>query len=205
MIQECPGIGEAIEEYVVQCGAGADAWRRTGVVTFDGNRKVRKKATFKRIKAFLEKKYNRNFAYGSVVQMCIARNKRRRSAGRYRGLAKVVHRRARKGFNLRFNSDSHWRSALYSGLNRIQYIDGTNITNIGRDDQAGFRLHTMSTHKLHASLCVSGKESLTTQTDYVNNYPSTLQTTSYNFPATATTGEICAGVVRLPAVSTAYG
>ena len=26
IIQECPGIGEAIEEYVAQCGAGADAW-----------------------------------------------------------------------------------------------------------------------------------------------------------------------------------
>ena len=110
--------------------------------------------------------------------MCIAGNKRRRSAGRYKGLAKVVHRRARKGFNLRFNPDSHWSSALYSGLNKIQYTDGTNITNIGRDDQAGFRLDTMSTHKLHASLCVSGKEVLTTQTDYVNNYPSTLHTTS---------------------------
>ena len=72
--------------------------------------------------------------------MCIARNKRRRSAGRYKGLAKVVHRRARKGFNFRFNPDSHWSSALYSGLNKIQYTDGTNITNIGRDDQAGFRL-----------------------------------------------------------------
>lgn len=128
--------------------------------------------------------------------MCIARNKRRRSAGRYKGLAKVVHRRARKGFNLRFNPDSHWSSALYSGLNKIQYTDGTNITNIGRDDQAGFRLDTMSTHKLHASLCVSGKEALTTRTDYVNSYPSTLQTTSYNFPATTTTGEICAGVVK---------
>ena len=128
--------------------------------------------------------------------MCIARNKRRRSAGRYKGLAKVVHRRARKGFNVRFNPDSHWSAALYSGLNKIQYTDGTNITNIGRDDQAGFRLDTMSTHKLHGSLCAKGKEALTTRTDYVNTYPSTLQTTSYNFPATTTTGEICAGVVK---------
>ncbi|XP_028409254.1 uncharacterized protein LOC114531845 [Dendronephthya gigantea] len=196
IIKECPGIGEAIEEYVSQCGAGADAWRRTGVVTFDGNKKVQKKATFKCIKAFLEEKYKRNFAYGTVVQMCIARNKRRRSAGRYKGLAKVVHRRARIGFNLRFNPDSHWSAALYSELNKIQYTDGTNITNIGRDDQAGFRLDTMSTHKLHGSLCVSGKEALTTRTDYVNNYPSTLQTTSYNFPATTTSGEICAGMVK---------
>lgn len=56
----------------------------------------------------------------------------------------------------------------------------------------------MATHKSHATLCISGKESLTTRTDYVNSYPSVLQTTSYNFPATAKTGEICAGVVKAP-------
>jgi len=58
----------------------------------------------------------------------------------------------------------------------------------------------MATHKSHATLCISGKESLTTRTDYVNNYPSVLQTTSYNFPATTNTGEICAGVVKAPGI-----
>ena len=193
-------IGAAIDEFVAQCGAGADAWRRTGVVTFDGNKKVRKKATFRPIKDFLEKKYKRTFAYGTVVQLCIARNKRRRSAIRYQGVAKVVHKRARKGFNIRFNPDQHWSAAFYSALNNIQYTDGTNIMNLGRDDQAGFRLDTMATHKSHATLCISGKESLTTRTDYVNNYPSVLQTTSYNFPATTNTGEICAGVVKAPGI-----
>lgn len=178
--------------------AGADAWRRTGVVTFDGNKKVQKKATFRRIKEFLENKYNRRFAYGTVVQLYVARNKRRRSAMHYQGVANVVHKRARKGFNIRFNPDHHWSAAFYSALNKIQYTDGTNIMNLGRDDQAGFRLDTMATHKSHATLCISGKESLTTRTDYVNSYPSVLQTTSYNFPATAKTGEICAGVVKAP-------
>ena len=36
----------------------------------------------------------------------------------------------------------------------------------------------------------------TTRTDYVTKSPSTLQTSSYNFPATETTGEICAGLVK---------
>ena len=198
ILQDCPGIGAAIEEFVAQCGAGADAWRRTGVVTFDGNKKVQKKATFRRIKEFLENKYKRRFAYGTVVQLCVARNKRRRSAMRYQGVANVVHKRARKGFNIRFNPDHHWSAAFYSAMNKIQYTDGTNIMNLGRDDQAGFRLDTMATHKSHATLCISGKESLTTRTDYVNSYPSVLQTTSYNFPATANTGEICAGVVKAP-------
>lgn len=54
----------------------------------------------------------------------------------------------------------------------------------------------MSTHKQHASLCLKNDLPLTTRTDYVNRYPSVLQTTSYNFPATKTTGEVCAGVVK---------
>lgn len=68
--------------------------------------------------------------------------------------------------------------------------------NLGRDDQAGFRLDTMATHKLQKTLCLKECQTLTTYTDYVTKYPSTLQTTSYNFPATLTTGELCAGVVK---------
>ena len=43
-----------------------------------------------------------------------------------------------------------------------QYTDGTNIMNLGRDGQAAFQLDTMATHKSHATLYISGKESLTT-------------------------------------------
>jgi hypothetical protein len=113
-------------------------------------------------------------------------------------LAKVVSKRARKGFNVRYNPDQHWSSSLYAGLDKLQYEDGSNIVNIGRDDQAGFRLDTMATHKLHATLCVKGSEHITTRTDYVNKYPSNLQTTSYNFSGTKKTSEICAGIVKAP-------
>ena len=139
-------------------------------------------------------------SYGTVVQLCIARNKRRKSAARYHGVATVLQKRARKGFNIKYNPDAHWSNALYSALDAVQYEDGTNIINLGRDDQAGVRLDTLATHRLHGSLCVKGKEPLATRTDYVNNYPSTLQTTSYNFPATKTAGEICMGVVKTPAL-----
>lgn len=74
VLQDCPGIGKTIEEFVKDCGVGADAWRRTGILTFDGNRKLQKKATFKRIKEHLEQVYKRTFAYGTVVQLCVARN-----------------------------------------------------------------------------------------------------------------------------------
>jgi ABC-type phosphate transport system ATPase subunit len=45
------------------------------VITFDGNKKLEKKAMFKRVKEHLEEKYQRSISYGTVVQLCIARNK----------------------------------------------------------------------------------------------------------------------------------
>ena len=198
ILQDCPDIGKAIEEFVQKCGAGADAWRRTGVITFDGNKRIEKKATFKRVQKHLENKDQRKISYGTVVQLCVARNRRRRSSARYKGVANVIQKRARKGFNVKYNPDAHWSNALYSSLDAFQYHNGSNIVNIGRDDQAGFRLDTMASHRLHGTLCVKGHKSLTTRTDYVNKYPSTLQTTSYNFAGTKTTGEICMGVVKAP-------
>ena len=43
---------------------------------------------------------------------------------------------------------------------------------------------------------VQGSEATTTYTDYVNRYKSILQTTSYNFTNSDTTGEVCAGIVK---------
>ena len=51
------------------------AWQRTGVITFDGNKKLEKEAMFKKGQKRLEE-------YGSVAQLCIVKNKRR-STERY--------------------------------------------------------------------------------------------------------------------------
>lgn len=102
-----------------------------------------------KIRQHLQEKYNRHFAYGTVVQLCVARNKNRRSASNYKGAALVTTRRARKGFELRYNPDNHYSAALYRGLNLIQYTDGSNITNINRDDASGFRLDTLTTHSIN--------------------------------------------------------
>ena len=56
ILSQVPGTGKEIENFVKDCGAGADAWCRTGVITFDGNRKVKKKPTFKHVKEHLEEK-----------------------------------------------------------------------------------------------------------------------------------------------------
>ena len=178
IVKDYPEIGIEIEKFVKDCGVGADAWRRTGILTFDGNRKLQKKATFKRIKEHLEQVYQRTFAYGTVMQLCVARNKQRKSAERCQGLANMTQRCAGKGFNTKFNPDYDWSNAFYAALDIMQYKDGRSITNLGRDDQAGFRLDTMATHKLHPTLCVKGREHITTYTDYTTKYPSKIQTTS---------------------------
>ena len=196
LLQDCPTIGEEIESFVQDNNVGADAWRRTGVLTFDGNVKLGNKVTYKRIKEHVEKVFNRKVSYGSIVELCVPRNKRRSSAKRYKGLAKVTTRRARKGFTLKFNPDAHWSAAFYKGLNSIQYVDGRSVLNINRDDAASFRLDTLTTCKQDPNPVVRGNDILTTRTDYVNRYPSQLQTTSYNFTATETTLETCVGVVK---------
>ncbi|CAB3988493.1 Chromatin modification-related YNG2 [Paramuricea clavata] len=191
-----PNIGKDIEEFAKDCRIGADSWRRTGVLTFSGNTRRGQKLTFNRLKEYLEKKYNTKFGYGTIVQLCMVRNKRRLSSKRYWGAAKILSRRARKGFSVRLNVDAHWSCALYKGLDFIQLKNGCDKIILNRDDAAGFRLDTTYTHKQHRILSEAEKPELTTRTDFVNKYSSILQTTSYMFMGTDTTPEVCVGVVK---------
>ena len=118
------------------------------------------------------------------------------SASCYKGVAQVTGRRSRKGFEIKYNPDHHWSAAFYRGLTNLQFTDGKDIMNLNRDDAPGFCLDTLSTHHLHRTPVVKGHDILTTHTDYVNSYPSILQTTCYNFTSTKSTGELCAGVVK---------
>lgn len=102
VVDRFPDIGHTIENYVKECNVGADAWRRTGMLPFDGNCKVKQKVTYGRIQRHLQETYGHKFSYGTVIQLCVARNHRHRSAKNYRGVARVTSRRARKGFELRY-------------------------------------------------------------------------------------------------------
>jgi len=70
--------------------------------------------------------YKRKFVYGTVVQLCCARNKCRSSASRYKGVAQVTSR-SRRGFEIKYNPDHHWSSAFYRGLTSVRYQDGNGI------------------------------------------------------------------------------
>ena len=101
-----------------------------GILTFDGNANIKCKVTYKQIKNHLEKVFGRSLGYGTVVELCVPRNKRRKTSKRYRGLAKVTTRRARKGFCLRFNPNAHWSASFYKGLNQLQFKDGRFILTV---------------------------------------------------------------------------
>ena len=130
------------------------------------------------------------------MQLCCARNKRRQSAKRYWGAAKLVSRRARKGFNVKLNVDAHWSCSFYKNLDFVQLKDGLNKVMLNRDDAAGFRLDTTFTHKQKTILAEKGNPELTTRTDYLNKYSSVLQTSSYMFLETDNTPIGCFGVVK---------
>ena len=68
IVTRFPDIGETIEAYVSECNVGADAWRRTGILTFDGNVKIREKLTYGRIQQHLQQKYQCKISYGTVVR-----------------------------------------------------------------------------------------------------------------------------------------
>ena len=117
ILSECSNIGKVIEDFVSSNNVGADSWRRTDT-------RLPQKVTYERIRLHLENVYQQNFSYGSTVQLCVARNKRRMSAKRYRGVT-TIH--ARKGFTSRYNPDMHWSWAFYQGLNSLQFKDGRDI------------------------------------------------------------------------------
>ena len=77
ILLDCPGLEKSIEEFVSLRNVGADQWQRAGVLTFHGNTRVPNKVTYASIQKHLQQLYNHPFSYGTVVQLCVARNKRR--------------------------------------------------------------------------------------------------------------------------------
>ena len=194
VIQQHPTIGKDIEEFVKSKRVGADAWWRTVVLTFDGAGARGKKVTYRSIQEYLQTKYDCKISYGTVVQLCVVRSKRRISARRYKGVARVTCRKSRKGFSIKLNPDAHWSSSFSKGLDMIQLKDGKNKILLNQDDQAGFRLDTTFTHRQGKCITTDNMPSLTTRTDFGNPYQSVIQTTSYLFMESVTTERSCAGV-----------
>lgn len=126
---------------------------KNGVYTFSGDQKKTKRVTFSKIQEKLKEHYGRHFSYGTVVQFCVSRHKRRLSSKRYKGVANIKYQRARKCFSINYNPDYKWSWSLYKVLNQLQ-SDGKHIMLLNRDDQAGFRLDSTYMHKNLPTLSV---------------------------------------------------
>jgi hypothetical protein len=50
IVAKYPDIGKTIESFVQDNNVGAEAWRRTGVLTFDGNVKKKQKVTYENMR-----------------------------------------------------------------------------------------------------------------------------------------------------------
>lgn len=71
ILQKYPNISKDIEEFVTEQKVGADAWRRTGVLTFSYGKDYEQsglKVTYKRIREHLQEKYKTKFSHGTIVQ-----------------------------------------------------------------------------------------------------------------------------------------
>ena len=133
---------DTIKKYVKECNVGTDVWRRTGMLTFDANRKTKQKVTHIDVSKDISRIHMVKSFPMALGFNCVARNRRHRSTKNYRGVARVASQRAQKGFELRYNPDAHWSSALYAGLDLIQYTDGANIIlNLNRDALASESIH----------------------------------------------------------------
>ena len=71
ILDKYPDIGKTIEQFVQEHNVGADAWRRTGILTFDGNTRLKEKITYEKVRQHLEDTYQRKFSYGTIIQLCV--------------------------------------------------------------------------------------------------------------------------------------
>ena len=106
-----------MEDMVKEADKGADKWHRTVVYTLTGDTKKEKRMAFKKLQGQLSEHYGEKISYGTVTQLCVSRNKRRKSSKQYKGVANLKYQRAKKRFTLKFNPDTKWSCSLYKNLN----------------------------------------------------------------------------------------
>lgn len=70
VIKQHPTIGKDIEDFVKSKRIGADAWRRTGVLTFDGSRTRGKKLLIKHTRAPSRKVWLQDWLWHNCTIVC---------------------------------------------------------------------------------------------------------------------------------------
>ena len=195
LIHRHPNIGAIMERLVRESGVGADKWRSSGSLTWE-RKKVGQKMTFRRLRECVQKEIGESVSHGTLVELCVPRNKRNKSSVRYKSAANIVSKRARKGFDIKINPDEKWSNSLYKSLDSLQKTDHSNALYINRDDAAGFRLDTLATAGKFATLMLRDDVDQGTHTDFTNKEQNVLQVSSYYFGGSKTSEDNYAGVVK---------
>ena len=112
ILRRYPDIGEQIEQICAANDIGADAWRRDATLTIDKARKLKKGSGFRRIQLELSSRFGIDISYGAVVELGIAKSRRKRSAARYKNAVALVCRRNVKRVSEE-NIDKHKSAAHY--------------------------------------------------------------------------------------------
>ena len=58
-------------------------------------------------------------SHGTLVELCVPRNKHSRASLWYKSAANIVSKRACKGFDIKVNPDEKWSNALYKCLDAL--------------------------------------------------------------------------------------
>ena len=68
--------------------------------------------SFRRLRECVLKEIGEPISHGTLVELCVPRNKRSRSSLRYKSAANIVSKRACKGFDIKVNRDEKWSKSL---------------------------------------------------------------------------------------------
>lgn len=159
-------------------------------------KRVGQRITFEKLRDRISAKINEPRSHGTMVELCVPRNRRHRSSSRYKSVANVVSKRARNGFDIELNIDEKWSNSLYASLNALQLQEHSNALYLYRDDAARFRLDTMATSSKFPTLMLRGSVDMATRTDFTNKEHNVLQVSSYCFTGSQTSDHEFAGVVK---------
>ena len=204
MLRRYPDIGDTIEAICAGLGVGADAKRRDGTIRLnlaqskmDGSKHV----GFTRIKLELEQQFGYVVSYGAVIELGMARNRRHKSAARYKEEVALKMRR-----NVKRVSEEHLDTrSQRAAFRTVHFVrDRTSqdeVCHFERDDHSAIRMNSSSTTNQHATATV-GEGAGAVQHDYMDpEVASSLYATVYRAARLADGVEVNIAVCKLAKVS----
>jgi len=193
VLQQCPDIGKVIETYVQDQNIGADAWRYTGVLTFDyvWRRKWLMNVYVVVWLRSASATFHLELQLSSVLHAINATDLQKSIMELLRRLQEELvsgspsdttpmHIGVQLSTRI-WTSFNMWMVCVQ--LLSIVMLVGSNSIHLPPASSMWLQF-------------VRGQETLTTRTDFVNKHLTVIQITSYNFTGTGTTPERCVGVVK---------